>query len=161
MKEKEELKTLVTFITQFINDHKPPKVSDDGNSLLPHRVPATLPAAYVNKILKDDSHLCKCTKCNPEYTRQLEKDVHARLAKDFEKTTRYELMEETVKAIRESVTEDAEQTIRKEIREEVLKEEILKRKEKLQEEIDVEYRSKVYQESGSQGQGGVPQATGP
>lgn len=67
MKEKEELATLAIFIIQFINDHKSPRMSDDGNSLLPHRVPATLPAAYVNKILKDDSHLCECTKCDPVY----------------------------------------------------------------------------------------------
>ena len=100
MKEKEELKTLVTFIIRFINDHKPPRVSDDGNSLLPHRVPATLPAAYINKILKDDSHLCKYIKCDLEYIKQLEKEVHVRLIKDFEEKTRYELIEETMKAIR-------------------------------------------------------------
>ena len=130
MKEREELSTMAAFIIKFIDDHKPPKALEEANSLLPHRVPATLPAAYVNKILKNDNHLCKCLTCDPAYIKHLEKETYARLVQEFEVTTKYKLMKETVKAIRNAVTEDAEQVIRKEIREGILEEEILSQKEK-------------------------------
>ena len=145
IKERLELRALINYIMTFISEHQPvnSKEGSEGTNLLPHQVPAFLPAPYIHKALKPESHNYKYTQCNPEYGRQRERDINARLTEDFNSTTEDRLLKESINATRESITADTEQIVRNEIREEVLREEIFARKEQLKQEIKKEYREET------------------
>ena len=90
-----------------------------------------LPRILVNLGMKKEAHECKCPSCNPGYEQQREQDIQRRLREDFESNTRAELLETTLRAIRESIDKDATHAVHEEIRSQIFREEIATRKDQL------------------------------
>ena len=105
-----------------------------------------MPRILVNKGMKKEAHECKCFSCNPGNEQQRGQDIQRRLREDFESNTRAELLETTVRALRESIDKDATHAVHEQIRSKILREEIATRKDQLRQEMEAEYRDQIRQE---------------